>query len=130
MNKLYRSALILPALAATLLPFSVADAQTAGLTIEPDAQLINDNQVLVEGTIACQPGAFVFVNVDLTQNGTQSGGGTSFVCNSFGQEDWSVTVNSFGDIWHKGKAHVFATAGVCTFNCALYSSSRDVHIQE
>jgi len=133
MNKLIRFAPIMLAVAAPLLAWSVAEAQSAGLTIDPDAQLINSNQVLVSGTVACQSGETVFINVTLSQGGTTGSGFRSFPCTGFGQEGYDIAATSFGgDTFHKGKAHAVVNAQVCSFfTCTSpFFAARDVHVEE
>ena len=131
MNKLIRFAPIMLAVAAPLLWWSDAEAQSAGLTTDPDAQLLNSNQVLVSGTVPCQSGATVYIYVTLSQGGTTGYGYSSVQCDAYGQVAYDVAAASFDGTFHKGKAHPIVTADVCSFfGCTPYFTARDVHVEE
>jgi hypothetical protein len=135
MKNLVRFAAVSLCLAATVVPWSAAEAQYGPiLTIDPDAQLLESNQILISGTVPCQLNRSAVVTVNVSQKAGQNGafgaGSVGFFCITDGPQAYSVVAGASLGLFHTGKAHVTASARIDGCDGFIVINEADVHVSK
>lgn len=129
MNKLVQFVPLALALVAPLLPCSRAEAKSADITIDPVAQLVNPNVLLVSGTVSCaHEGQMFTLALHVTQGDTHAYSYAYFTCQGSDQQAFSMGAMSYDGTHQKGKAHVYVDASYWDDGCHDLSADGDADV--
>lgn len=109
-----RILIVLAAVLGLVIVAVPAQAQPAEAAVTIDsAQLVNDYQVRVSGTITCEANHEYSLNVELRQQPRTTGSGFTFGTCTGGIQEWTITNFPSERTWHPGRIFVHVSSSVC-----------------